>query len=329
MRNWPPTWNASRRGISADPPTGIRNSRPTRFPRRTCSSPWESRIRAKDPDRWDVLTYSWEGTPLPDATLDAKTGRFEWTPTKTGTFEATLKITDDGLPPRSTTKRFQIEVAEAPEGDALQGDLARPRQIGLCDRDHPDRGPPAGLGQSASREGRLLRLFEGSEFKVGDVTLTVGRIQDKAVEVEAKSLKMRWLVSLGQNVAEDDRLARGRGEPPAADESETSGEEPAVDEDTMADDQAAPEKPAVPDEKPAEKEGATAEEKPAPKEGQAGDEKPDGPSARNRHRETGCGEERRRRRRLVRRDSRHGGFLLAGFPAGDTLPIPPFGTTGR
>jgi hypothetical protein len=231
------------------------------FPKAYLQRPLGLTIRAKDPDRWDAMTYSVEGTPLPGATLDAKTGRFEWTPTKTGAFEVTLKITDDGLPPRSSTKKFRIDVAETPEGDA-------PKPTSL------DRGKSAYVTAvtqvddrrqvwvSLRSEGRLLRLVEGSEFKLGDVTLTVSQIQDKAVEVEAKALKLRWLVSLGQNVADGRPLGAAPGEKPASEEGATAGEK------------AAPETEPTPGEEPAEEEGVMAEEKPAPKQSEKGDEKP-------------------------------------------------------
>ena len=55
---------------------------------------------------------------------------------------------------------------------------------------------------SLRAEGKLLKLFEGDEFQIGEVTVKLTRIAEKAVELDAAVLEKRLQVTLGQNLAE-------------------------------------------------------------------------------------------------------------------------------
>jgi len=59
------------------------------------------------------LTFSL-GNPLSGASIDATSGEFTWTPGTTGTFNLTIKVTDDGIPPLSDEETISITVSAPP-----------------------------------------------------------------------------------------------------------------------------------------------------------------------------------------------------------------------
>ncbi len=170
------------------------------LPKAYLQKPFSFRFKSQDPDKWDVVTFSLEASNLPEATLDPKAGELQWTPKEIGNYELTLKITDDGLPPKSATKSFKIEV-EDPDAirDAKATDFAQGQSAYVTAITQVDDRRQAWI--NLRNEKRLLKVFEGGEFTVGDVTLTISQILDKTVQVESQTLKMRWSVGLGQNLS--------------------------------------------------------------------------------------------------------------------------------
>lgn len=70
-------------------------------------------VRGKDEDPLDTLTYRFEGDAPQGATLDAKSGKFSWTPPPDGeprTVTVNVVAQDDGLPPKSATATATIAV---------------------------------------------------------------------------------------------------------------------------------------------------------------------------------------------------------------------------
>jgi uncharacterized repeat protein (TIGR01451 family) len=65
-------------------------------------------VSATDPDG-DNLTFSLEKAPF-GATLNPSTGEFRWISDSYGTFEITVKVTDDGYPPLSAQKTLTFTV---------------------------------------------------------------------------------------------------------------------------------------------------------------------------------------------------------------------------
>jgi uncharacterized repeat protein (TIGR01451 family) len=74
-------------------------------------SPFSLTASATDSDG-DNLTFSLDNAPT-GATIEANTGRFNWTPDTLGTFNATIKVTDDGIPPLSDEETISITVVPA------------------------------------------------------------------------------------------------------------------------------------------------------------------------------------------------------------------------
>ena len=53
-------------------------------------------------------------------------------------------------------------------------------------------------------DGKKLKLIEGDQFQVGDVTVTVRQIGERTVVMEADVLELSMRVRLGQNLAESE-----------------------------------------------------------------------------------------------------------------------------
>ncbi len=67
---------------------------------------------ASDPDG-NNLTFSLENAPT-GASIDANSGVLTWTADTTGTFNATVKVTDDGVPPLSDEETISITISAPP-----------------------------------------------------------------------------------------------------------------------------------------------------------------------------------------------------------------------
>lgn len=71
-------------------------------------------IHANDPDVGHVLTYYLDQAPQ-GAFINPNTGVFEWTPTELqgpGIYTITVRVTDSGIPPASSTMTFVVNVRE-------------------------------------------------------------------------------------------------------------------------------------------------------------------------------------------------------------------------
>ena len=70
-------------------------------------------VNATDPDG-DTLTYSLTTKPT-GMTINSWNGLINWTPTSTGNYDVTVKVSDNGSPVESTTQSFTIHVKEEQE----------------------------------------------------------------------------------------------------------------------------------------------------------------------------------------------------------------------
>src|SRR5439155_20390858 len=62
----------------------------------------------------NTLTFSLDAGAPPGATINAATGAFSWTPSTTGTFPVTIRVTDNGTPPLSDFETITIVPARGP-----------------------------------------------------------------------------------------------------------------------------------------------------------------------------------------------------------------------
>jgi hypothetical protein len=79
---------------------------------------------ATDPDAGQTVSYSLVGAPS-GAAIDPVTGVFSWTPTlgQVGSFNFSVKATDDGNPPASTSRPVAVTVS-APPSDLIETSVA-------------------------------------------------------------------------------------------------------------------------------------------------------------------------------------------------------------
>jgi hypothetical protein len=170
------------------------------------SQPVSFSVAARDPDQLDRLRYGIDGSDLAGARIDPQTGRFEWTPEKPGDYQVVITATDDGLPPKTVSQTVKISVTDPPP-PAPEEPAAPPKpSFELAKFAFLTAITEAGGRRQAwislRTEGKLLKLFEGDKFNVGEVTVTVTKIDDKAVELDTGVLETRIAVSLGKNLAE-------------------------------------------------------------------------------------------------------------------------------
>lgn len=163
-------------------------------------------VKGQDPDKLDRVSYRVESDALAEARIDERSGEFRWPAAKTGDFEVVVAATDDGFPPKTTTQTVKIRVSERPpEAPPAPASVPKP-SFDLAKFAFVTAITEAGGKRQAwvslRANGELLKLFEGEEFKVGEVAVKVTRIADKTVELDAPVLERRLLVTLGQNLAE-------------------------------------------------------------------------------------------------------------------------------
>lgn len=162
-------------------------------------------VKGRDPDKLDQISYGLEGSGLPNAKIDPQSGQFEWQAEKIGDYEVVVAATDDGFPAKTARQTVKISITERPP-DAPQTAATPPPSFEQAKFAYvtaiTESGGKRQAWISLRTEGKLLKLFEGDEFKIGEVTVKVARIAEKSVELDAPVLEKRLLVSLGQNVGE-------------------------------------------------------------------------------------------------------------------------------
>ena len=138
-----------------------------------------------------------------------KTPLFSIIPKVTGVFDGP----DDTFSPAKhqiklhirTTKRLQ-SLSKKIKVEKIPIETAAPSIASITDLWSGAIGHTLTIGQFASVKGKLLKLFEGDEFQVGEVTVQVTRIDERAVELDAPVLERRLQDALGQNLAEGREL---------------------------------------------------------------------------------------------------------------------------
>jgi hypothetical protein len=162
-------------------------------------------VKAQDPDKLDRISYGLEGSELANARIDANSGEFRWPADKIGEYEVVVAASDDGFPPKTAQQAVKIRITERPPDAPQEASVPKPsfelaKFAFVTAITEADGKRQAWISLRA--EGKLLKLFEGDEFQIGEVTVKLTRIAEKAVELDAAVLEKRLQVTLGQNLAE-------------------------------------------------------------------------------------------------------------------------------
>jgi hypothetical protein len=168
-------------------------------------------LRARDPDELDRLSYSMEADEVPGAELHPQSGEFRWRPEEPGEYQVVFTVTDDGFPPRSQSHSIRISVSDPPPEEPREPVVEKP-SFDMAQFVYVTAITEVSGRRQAwinvRTEGRLLKLFEGEAFDVGQVPVTVKRIDPKSIELEAAVLEKLFRVGLGQNLAQGSDITR-------------------------------------------------------------------------------------------------------------------------
>jgi hypothetical protein len=152
-------------------------NRPPRFTSSSSQSATVDReftasLEAKDSDALDKVSYRLEKNEQ-GAALDPKTGRFRWTPRKTGKFSFTVYAVDDGLPAAETKTTLTVSVElprppdppKPPEPKKLAFDHAKYTWLiaVLVADDEPE------VWLLTRPTGQVHKLKKGASFEIGSL----------------------------------------------------------------------------------------------------------------------------------------------------------------
>jgi hypothetical protein len=176
------------------------------------------KAQATDPDTQDKLSYRLgAGTPQ-GAEISASTGEVRFRSKDKGSYQLTVIASDNGLPVKSATQTFSIEVVAAKPTTPV---VVRPPQPPETPKPRFEDGKftyvTAIVEVAGERElwltvrtsGEVLKLGEGDKFEVEKLKAVVDRIG--LSDVEVSSLGERRRFAIGDNLAEGSKLPAAVG----------------------------------------------------------------------------------------------------------------------
>ena len=124
--------------------------------------------------------------PAPDGLqLDERTGSIRWQPEEKGSFDLEVKVTDDGYPPQSAQRKFQLAVVDPPP--------APPATMEKPGFDEATQTVLTALVQGRDdwtawmkvrTRGTTLKLRPGDQFEIGKLKGSVVAVNSKFVTLE-------------------------------------------------------------------------------------------------------------------------------------------------
>jgi len=191
-------------------------------------------LKASDPDASDVVQFRLaEDVNLPGATIDPKSGAFQWTPKEKGDFEVTFIAYDNGVPARTDKQVVKISVSDPPPPPPDP-----PKPPPRIEFDHAKYTKLTAVIEERASEraggkqrlqawlliqptGETLRVYRGDSFTVGSLTATVSSIDARSISLDRDG--KRRVVSLGQALTDATEKALP---PPVAPADETAPADP-------------------------------------------------------------------------------------------------------
>ncbi len=194
-------------------PFGFKNNKPKiSLPSRTITATINQRLSVKpsgsDIDPKDQLSYTADLEEFDRATIDKSTGLVSWTPKELGEYKMKIYVEDNGFPPESSFVEATVKVVEpvvqAPPKPKEVFDTAK---LAIVTAILKSRGKPQ-VWVSTRNDGKVLKLREGDQFKVGQTDAVVKSITQREFQFETKDGDLKT-VSLGQNIAEAQGVSAG------------------------------------------------------------------------------------------------------------------------
>jgi hypothetical protein len=175
------------------------------------------KVQATDPDEGSKFSYRLaEGAPSA-ARISATSGDITFRSKEKGSYQVTVVASDNGLPVKTATQTFSIEVV-APR--PVETAVVRPTPPRETPKPRFEDGKFAyvtAIVEVAGRRelwvtvrtsGEILKLTEGEKFEVEQLKAVVDRIG--LTEIEVSSLGERRRFSIGDNLAEGSKLPAAR-----------------------------------------------------------------------------------------------------------------------
>jgi len=150
------------------------------------------KIAAEDVEK-DALKYEIVGDAPEGLELDAKSGEVRWEPSELGTYSLVVKATDNGYPPQSVERKFDLAVVDPPPpppativpgfDDSTQTVLTALVQ-GRNDWT---------AWMKVKTTGKTLKLQPGDKFEIGTLSGAVVEVTSKFVliEIDGKRFELR------------------------------------------------------------------------------------------------------------------------------------------
>jgi len=166
-------------------------------------------VKARDPDdhqlRYELVDNRVEGVEI-----DEKTGRIRWLPEENGNYEFTVKVRDNGFPPKEATRTMRVTVTdprprEQPAPREAEIDKSQFAFVcGITD----DVGKRQEIMLNLRTENKTTRYTIGDKIDVGPIQGVVARIEGKTVEITTSDGS--FVVELGQSLADGRKNSQSR-----------------------------------------------------------------------------------------------------------------------
>lgn len=151
------------------------------------------KISAEDAEK-DTLTYAIVGEVPKGLELDAKSGSVRWEPNELGSYSLVVKATDNGYPPQSVERKFEIAVVQppppAPSAAAAPGfDDSTQTVLTALVQGRNDWT----AWMKVRTTGKTLKLQPGDKFEIGTLRGEVVEVTSKFVliEIDGKRFELR------------------------------------------------------------------------------------------------------------------------------------------
>lgn len=158
--------------------------------------PVDSTITATESDPNQKVKYTLEGDLPEGLTVDADTGKINWTGKEIGEVQFTVKATDTGLPMRSATQLVKINVVPAPPPAMEPEKFNIASQAKLTGLVSGQKGAEAWIHSLV--ESKTVMLKQDDELKLGDLKGKVVKVGANYVELESDG--KRWTLGIDENV---------------------------------------------------------------------------------------------------------------------------------